>query len=503
MINFILEKKKYIFLIFLALIFFDALSFISYFYPIINTLVFVFLLVVFLFLSIYRFKYSIYFVFAELFSNSMGYVFYLENSSFKISLRIALWLIIISVSLAKILFEFFKNKKTFLDRYSKMPLLKNFLILFLFIAFSLVFGIFKNGFSDAFFDFNAWLYFALIIPFYYIISSFNGDNNKKERFKLGLVCVFLSSVLFLIFKSLLFLFLFSHNLQFIISDIYYWTRLHYLGEITAMSGGFYRIFLQSQIFILLAFIISISFWTSVKYKKNKIYLFIFLSFLSSTLILSFSRSFWLAGFCVLAILFLFLWVNFTFKKMAQALLIAITSFVVGFLIVLSIVNFPWPKSSVSFNLDSISERANISSGESAISSRWALLEVMKGDIYTNILLGRGFGARLEYKSSDPRVLERSADGIYSTYAFEWGWFDICLKLGLFGLASYLLLLFIIIKNLFQSFTSSGNFIYLSLILSLFALIIVNFFTPYLNHPLGIGFLILIVLFFSDNKVCLK
>lgn len=500
MINFdyILKQKKIILLILASLVVAEAFSFFSYYFPILNLIFFSVIILLSLILAIYKIEYSFYLLLTELFSNSMGYVFYLESGGFKLSLRIALWLIIISVWLAKFLLEILKNKKDVWFKYKKIPYFKNWLYLFFFIALGLVMGIIKNGFSDAFFDFNAWLYFALIFPLWHIISG-----NSKNVFIKNVVSIFLGTVLFLIFKSFLFLFLFSHNLEPLIADLYYWTRRYYLGEITAMSGGFYRVFLQSQIYILVALLISISAWIFTKNKKAKIYLLAFLSLLSSTLILSFSRSFWLAGFIALVLLFVILWNKFGFRKMFNSFLITFLSFVVGFSLVLGVVRFPWPNSEVEFNLDSLSDRANVRAEESAISSRWALLDVLRNDILGNFLLGRGFGARVEYKSSDPRVLEQTADGVYSTYAFEWGWLDIWLKLGVLGVLAYGLLIYLFVKDFWQKFKSENNFIYLGLILSIVSLVVVNFFTPYLNHPLGIGFLIIsfIFLFSNKEKIC--
>jgi hypothetical protein len=397
-----------------------------------------------------------------------------------------------AVFLSKFLLELIKEKKASLIKYLQIPYLKNWLFLFFFVLLGLILGIFRNGFSDAFFDFNAWLYLALIFPLAYILSV----NSFSQKFKENIILIFLASVLFVSLKSLVLLFIFSHNVQGLIFDLYYWTRKYYLGEVTAMGSGFHRVFLQSQIFSLFAFIIALSAWIFSPTKKSRFYLMAFLSLLASTLILSFSRSFWLGLVLGLALLFLILWIRFGFKKMLTTMIVSISSFVIGFLIVVLVIKFPWPKSTADFDLNSLSSRANISVNESAISSRWALLEVMKEDISGNFLWGRGFGARLEYPSSDPRVLEQTADGIYSTYAFEWGWFDIWLKLGLLGVFSYILLLYFFLKEAGLNFFKNNDYWYLGLGLGVISLMAVNFFTPYLNHPLGIGFIVFVFLLFG-------
>ena len=60
--------------------------------------------------------------------------------------------------------------------------------------------------------------------------------------------------------------------------------------------------------------------------------------------------------------------------------------------------------------------------------------------------GQGYGATVTYLSQDPRVLENNPSGLYTTYAFEWGYLDIWLKLGIGGIIAYLLLLFFLIKE---------------------------------------------------------
>jgi hypothetical protein len=492
---FILKRKRDLLLLLSVFFLLEALSFLSFFFPLLNTIVFISISLLVLFLALYRFKLAIYVLLSELFINSMGYIFFLEASGMKLSLRISLWLIVMAVCLAKIVLELMRHKKTeIINRYKKIPFFYAYFSLGVFVVFALVWGIFQNGFSDAFFDFNAWLYLALLLPLWQTYS----ESKNKEKFKQNIVILFLTGVLYLTFKSLLLLFIFSHGSESLILDVYRWTRDYYLGEATIMSGGFYRVFLQAQIFILFGFLFSLTGLILNSDKKIKIVLLGLTSFLASALILNFSRSFWVGGFVSLIFLFLFLWKKYSFKKMFMAGLYVLLSLIIGFLLVVAVVKFPWPNSSANFGLDSLSERARINAPESAISSRWALLEVMKQDLRTNFLIGRGFGARLEYKSSDPRVLERSADGIYSTYAFEWGWFDIWLKLGLLGVFLYAYLLFLILKNLFLSLKRENIILPLALFISLISLIAINFFTPYLNHPLGIGFVLLSLLFLSKK-----
>ncbi len=272
--NSLLARKKIIFLILALFFLLEVGSFLSYYFSVINIVFFGLIVIFSLVLAIYKLEWAFYLVLGELFFNSMGYIFYLENGGFKISLRIALWIVLLSVYLAKFIIQLFKGKRGLWQKYRSILHFNGFILLGLFIVLAFVWGVLKNGFSDAFFDFNAWLYFALLLPLWHILLHKSKD--QINDFWQNIIIIFVSSVAYLVFKSLFLLFFFSHNIQPLTLDIYHWTRLYGLGEVTNMGGGFYRVFLQSQIYILLAFIIFLAIWVFDFSKKTKIYLLIFL-----------------------------------------------------------------------------------------------------------------------------------------------------------------------------------------------------------------------------------
>jgi O-antigen ligase len=103
------------------------------------------------------------------------------------------------------------------------------------------------------------------------------------------------------------------------------------------------------------------------------------------------------------------------------------------------------------------------------------------------LLGSGFGTTVTYMSSDPRIVSTTG-GTYTTAAFEWNYHDILVKMGLLGLLAYGYLLYAIFLVLWRSDERERRW----LVPAFFALLMLNVVSPFLNHPLGIGYLALLL-----------
>jgi O-antigen ligase len=146
---------------------------------------------------------------------------------------------------------------------------------------------------------------------------------------------------------------------------------------------------------------------------------------------------------------------------------------------------PAPRSQRSFEDMLLSK--NVSQRDAAVASRWSLIKVLDAKIMEAPLLGSGFGATVTYMSSDPRIISTTG-GTYTTSAFEWNYHDILVKMGILGLLAYGYLLFAIFLALWRSDKRERNW----LVPSFFALIVLNAVSPFLNHPLGIGYLALLL-----------
>ena len=315
--------------------------------------------------------------------------------------------------------------------------------------------------------------------------------------------VFTASAIWLIIKTLILLFIFSHNIQGLVYELYRWTRDSGIGEITLIQGGFYRIFFQSHIFILLAFFIFLFILVKEIDKKNLqqilkrcniISLFTVYCLLFTVIIISFSRSFWVGTIAGILFTLGIIFYKYNFKEAAITLGFIILTSIISLGLVVAIVKFPFPNPLGGFNTGELIAKRVTTANEAAISSRWQLLPPLLEEIRKDRIRGQGFGAVVTYKSSDPRIMETTTDGFYTTYAFEWGWLDIFLKIGILGVTAYFLLL----KMLIYTGLKSSFYLNWGLVTGILVIFVVNIFTPYLNHPLGIGFLILSALLINKT-----
>ncbi len=479
---------KKILIIILLIISAEIISFFGYFFPIINLAGFFIICIITLILSIYKLEYGIYLLLAELFIGSKGYLLFFDYNGLTISIRIALWLIIMSVWLGQTLAKYIQTKKLEIN-FLRSKYFYYYIILFLFIGWGLASGILnRNSLNNIFFDFNGWLYLVLIFPIYQVFAN---EENLKALAKIFLACIFWLSI-----KTILVFYVFSHDFGNFILPLYNWIRTSGVGEITQVQGGFYRIFFQSQIFILLGIFFIFLFLNNGLnknfLKKSKFWLLLFaVCLLLTAIIISMSRSFWLG--LIIGILFLWLILLIKIKTNLKQFIILnsclLAGFVISLLFIVSILYLPYPQPLGGFNTTQLlADRAEQITGEAGASSRWSLLPELWSSIKKQPILGLGFGTLVTYKTQDPRILETSPDGFYTTYAFEWGWLDIWLKLGIFGLLTYIILL---IKMISDAIKINNNYIYSSgVAMGLLILMVVSIFSPYTNHPLGIGFLII-------------
>jgi len=483
----------------------ELFSFYAYYIPQLATGFFWLLIMAFLAITLWRFEYGVLIVLAELFIGSKGYLFFTQIGEFKLSIRIAFWSIIMLIWLIRFAIDFWQRQtwKKQIETIKNTKFASAFELLFVAILWGTLSGWFHQAnFTTVFLDANAWIYFALIFPLYQI--------RKVDNLPDKIWSIFWAATTWLSLKTLFLLYIFSHGQTLLIYSLYQWVRNTGIGEITQIDGGFYRVFLQSQIFNLLGLFIAWCYLIKrgaqkqllpyLREKQTKIFT-IFLTLNLITVLLSFSRSFWVGAGAGFIALIVWLFIQPADKNVGYLKNILhafkITLFTIAIAITLSValigstITFPWPRPTGGFSATDIFSERLTDTNESAIGSRWSLLPKLWSQIKANPILGQGFGAPVTYKSQDPRVIKISPDGNYTTSAFEWGWLDIWLKLGIFGLLFYLFILYKISREDWQNHNTAKTLLPRgSLAICTIILLSVHIFTPYLNHPLGIGFLLI-------------
>lgn len=477
------------FWVFLSLILgLEFISWISWSNLYLSKAFFVLILAIVLGLAIYKLEWGIYAVFLELFIGSKGYLLAWPFSS--LSLRLGLFLV---VFLAYIIWLVRERKIQFFH----FKLWKHYLALIAIIFISCGIGYLRgNLLKNIFLDANGWLYLGLIFPLTQV--SF-----KKISWHKIFSLLFAAGV-GLIMKTLLLLFIFSQVNYFneLATAIYRWVRETGIGEITMMPNNFSRIFMQSQIYVLICFCISLPVLALQTFKRYKIFLLFALALL--VIFLSYSRSFWVGTASVLLIFFSVALFYFKIKLKRIILIIAllIVISIADYGLALALINIPLA-GNVGVSAGSLlTERTKDPTQEAAGSSRMNLIQPLIQKNLAHPIFGSGFGTEVTYETQDSRYLAMNHQSTYTTFSFEWGYLDLWLKLGLVGLLVYLLLLGKIFQAAYNKIKQQKHLFNkafpFGLLLSFCVILVIHFFTPYLNHPLGLGWILLLSIYFDQN-----
>lgn len=309
--------------------------------------------------------------------------------------------------------------------------------------------------------------------------------------------VFAASAAWLSAKTLLLLYFFSHEFPFL-SSLYSWQRKAWLSEITRLDGGFYRVFSASHVFLLLGLFTGFYlFW-----RRGGRGAFAWLSALTAAFLLSLSRSFWLGALVALAFMMPVLarLRLLTADSLKALLLRGAGVFAVAGAILAALILFPAPERlSDPSRFGAFGSRLTFE--DAAVSSRWNMLEPIAERIKKSPFLGSGFGTAVTYVSDDPRVHDLYPGGLITTTAIEWQYLALWMKGGVFALFAFVWLWWRI--GLFgwkalQSSAGDDVLVAAGLLSAFLAFILLNVFTPYLNHPLGWMFLALVVAGFHTS-----
>ncbi len=487
-----------------AILSMESLSFLVHLNPWLDPYAFATISIIFLVIAYRSLGLGLLIAFSELLIGSKGgYLFASIVMGHEISIRMSFWFILMLIWSYDAGREII-SKKTNPFRFPNITVWKYpMMILAGFFAISLLIAIMtKNPYGLIFADANAYLYYLIIFPVIKFIK--NLDEEQKPLLLQRALCTISIVISWISIKSLLILFLFSHRLDFFNGLLYVWIRQSGVGEITQMAGGFYRVFFQSHIFLII-YLVTALFWLAWSYLRTGPKIFngitvrlvtISLVLATATTIISMSRSNWVGLIVSLACLAVYTFWRFRIKGTLVLLASIVTLSLASYLLIITLIRFPYPRPVGGFDAnDILQDRASELSEEAGVSSRWKLLPVLGEKIKEAPLLGSGFGETVTYTSDDPRVRSQNPDGLYTTYAFEWGWLETWIKLGLLGTSAYIWLIFTSLCFFFKKAKSqhADEYLAIGLAIGLVTIGAINFFSPYLNHPLGIGFILIAIL----------
>lgn len=373
------------------------------------------------------------------------------------------------------------------------------------VALGSIQGALHNGFSAAFSDANAFVTLLYVVPVSMIVWT--QDAKRRLLWTLGLGAVWVAGT------SIVLLFCFTHLPGDVLWGIYKFARDARLAEITLLSNPawlvatlpngpwYFRVFQPDQFYVLILTLLLCAGWSVWGFGKGKRAILLILGLVLAVDIAGQSRSFWLgliAGAGIIGLTMLYDRVSV--KKVLSIKLFGATGLVLAIIGLWVTVVLPLP-----MRPDLTNNPFYKGSGDNtrglAVTSRWNLLKPLMAEIDKAPILGSGFGTSITYVSDDPRIRATNPTGEYTTDRFEWGYQDIWLKMGIPGLLAFAYLLFVLLRASMRAILEKheDRWIVIGMASGVVALYVVHVFSPYLNHPIGLGFIILVLPFFPWQK----
>ncbi len=477
--------------IFVAILLVEALSFCSWAWTGINIFAFVGIVLLAIVLSLWRLEWGVLLLLIELFIGSKGHLFDITLFGAPLSIRLALFLVVFAASVVWMI----RDKRIgFLHFRYRNELLG---LIGVVLLGSLVGSVSGNGLSHVFLDGNGYLYLGLIIP----MTQYRWTEAAWHR----VVGVLLVAFFAVVVKTLVMLFIFSQVqvMESVAQVVYRWIRDTGVGEITRLDNGFARVFFQHHIYAMVVFFLTLPLLVSgldsgrAFFRKRANWWM--LSVLGAGLLIVFlsgSRSMWvglISGLLFAATLGL-LTKTVTIRRLVATVGVLLFLFVADYGITFGIVNFPL-EGTIGVGAGSLlTERTENLGSEAAAAARWNLLPVLANASLEHPLLGSGLGATVTYQSTDPRALEQAGGGKFTTFSFEWGYLDFAYKFGLFGLVVGLWFAWRVGRDGWSVYASrTDRWETLGVFTAFAAIAGTHIFTPYLNHPLGLGWMLVTLL----------
>ncbi len=367
-------------------------------------------------------------------------------------------------------------------------------------------GLVRNGFTSAFDDMNGYLTSAYLLP---ILSVVWTPDAKRT-----LLRAFAASATWVAASTLMLVYAFTHLPVGGIHALYAFVRDSRIAEITLLSGPdwlvttfaatpwYFRVFEQGQFSVVAMELVLIAATLFIGSPMRSARSLVAVhALMIGAIIASLSRSFWLgsaAGLAVICVLAVCERVNV--REWVKTKIVGMASGVIAVLALWILVVVPVPPRPDLTN-SPFYRGVEDDTRELAVSSRWNLLGPMMERIGEEPLWGSGFGTTVTFVTDDLRIRAMIPNGEWTTYRFEWGFQDIWLKMGIPGLAAFVWFLGVCLFAAWRAWSEKREHRWLTfgLVAGVVALYATHTFSPYINHPIGIGYLLFVIPFLGWHR----
>lgn len=501
-----------------------AFSFLGYLTPTINTIGFFLLCVLTLLLTLRSLSFGLLIIFAELSIGGKGLLFFFPVGQFIIPLRLALFLIVVGIWLVQ-------SIRTRRITLTDTPLFPVAVLWAIIVGIAFVRGLMAHTPSVAFFDANGYFFVALLPVVFAAL--------RDEGFLTTTLTVLLAGALTLSLATIGIVGAFGtryyspalvsatrvadeqlrqleelatipenarlaqttliarEKLELSAEErsedrpiLYRYVQDRGIAEIAYLGGRFFRTFMASHLYVVLAlFLVASKLLLRPVRGREGIPLFGSALLFLLTMIFSFSRSLWLGLLVGTAVL----WFLASWRKKALFLLISAVLLISGVLFLRFGQPTMWEL--VRDRVTSVTQPSE----ELAATNRLSLLGPLSKNIAASPWIGHGFGALTVYPTLIPGT---DTVEYVSVYLAEWGYHDLLIKIGFLGALVLALFIGVIVWTGIVAYRHAPREtrpVTGALLAALFALLAAHVTTPYLNHPLGIGILILSAAAFASAR----
>ncbi|MDD2646662.1 MAG: O-antigen ligase family protein [Patescibacteria group bacterium] len=443
---------------------FNLISFLGFHVLIVQVVFFWLLVFLMICLVIWRFDFAILLFLGELLFGQAGHFLEWQN----ISLRSALMIILLIGWLTR---KIVKQEKILFFQQSISVYC---LVLALMVLLAVGRGFWNNHESLLVIqDAMAYGFFLLVFP----LSEFF----RKESYWPWLTRILAVAVIGVSILTLANLFIYSAGLSQVHDNYYWWLRQIAVGKVTDLGSGFYRIVFPAHLWMLplLLVLLSLVLGRNVSRGERK-NLIILAVAISLSLMINFSRGYFLGILAGLMLLKL----NLSWRRWLIAFILILLVFVVEFNLIYFLTTGKLA------GLTFLSGRlGTITQPEEELSSltRLRILPNLLFQIKQNPIFGPGLGSMVSFLNPLNNLITKTSNP-------DWGWLEMWLELGLLGLMVYLAFSGKLIFSYLKGASRFSRDLSVGLAVGFVSLMVANLTGPFLFHPLGIFYQVLMISF---------